>query len=72
MRKTPDLGIKVATVAHSADKERWTREVICPLDVKKMFMRQARMAHSKKKWAAKHECEELKGGVWLDPIQALL
>ena len=26
MRKTRDLGIKVATVAHSDDKDRWTRE----------------------------------------------
>ena len=25
-----------------------------------------------KKWAAKHECEELKEGVWLEPIQAML
>ena len=45
--------------------------VICPLDVKKMFTRQARMAYWRK-WAAKHECEELNEGVWLDPIQAML
>ena len=25
-----------------------------------------------KKWAAKHECEELKEGVWLGPVQAML
>ena len=25
-----------------------------------------------KKWAAKHECEELKEGVWLEPSQAVL
>ena len=25
-----------------------------------------------KRWAAKHECEELKEGVWLEPIQAML
>ena len=25
-----------------------------------------------KRWAAKHECEELKVGVWLEPIQAML
>ena len=26
----------------------------------------------RRKWAAKQECEELKGGVWLDPVQALM
>ena len=25
-----------------------------------------------KKWAAKHECEELKEGIWLDPALALV
>ena len=44
--------------------------VVCPQDVKKMLLRQAIMVHWRK-WAAKHECEELKG-VWLDPIQAML
>ena len=36
--------------------------VVCPLDVKKMLLKQARMVHCKR-WAAKHECEELKEGV---------
>ena len=36
-----------------------------------MLLKQARMV-SWKKWAAKHECEELKEGVWLEPIQAVL
>ena len=36
-------------------------------DVKKMLLQQAR-----KKWAAKHECEELKEGIWLEPALALL
>ena len=25
-----------------------------------------------RKWAAKHECEELKEGIWLEPALALL
>ena len=45
--------------------------VICLQDVKKMLQEQARKGYWKK-WAAKHECEELKVGVWLEPIQALL
>ena len=24
-----------------------------------------------KKWAAEHECEELKGGMWLEPVPAM-
>ena len=36
-----------------------------------MMLKQAKIAHWKK-WAAKHECEELKEGVWLEPIQAML
>ena len=34
---------------------------VCPKDVKKMLLQQARTV-CWKKWAAKHECEELKGG----------
>ena len=36
-----------------------------------MLLKQARMVDWKK-WAAKHEYEELKEGVSLDPIQAML
>ena len=36
--------------------------VVCPQDVKKMLLKQARMVYGKN-WAAKHECEELKEGV---------
>ena len=36
-----------------------------------MLLKQAKTVNWKK-WAAKHECEELKEGVWLEPIQALL
>ena len=45
--------------------------VVCPQDVKKILLKQARMV-CWKKWAAKHEHEELKEGVWLDPFQAML
>ena len=44
--------------------------VVCPQDVKKMLLGQARMVYWKK-WA-KFECEELKEGVWLKPIQTVL
>ena len=37
-------------------------------DVKNMLLKQAWTVHWKK-WAAKHECEELKEGVWLWPSQ---
>ena len=36
-----------------------------------MFLKQAKMVYWKK-LAEKHECEELKEGVWSDPIQAML
>ena len=36
-----------------------------------MLSKQARMV-CRKKWAAKHECEELKAGFWLEPIQSML
>ena len=45
--------------------------VVCPQDVKKMLLKQASMV-CWKRWAAKHEWEELKEGVWLEPIQAML
>ena len=45
--------------------------VVCPQDVKKMLLRQARIVYWKR-WAAKHECEELTEGVWLEPIQAMM
>ena len=45
--------------------------VVCPQDVKKMLLRQAKTVFWKT-WAAKHECEELKEGIWLDTMQAML
>ena len=44
---------------------------VCPQDVKKMFLKQANTTYWKK-WAAKHEDDELKEGVWFDPIKAML
>ena len=45
--------------------------MVCRQDVKKMLLDQARMIYLKE-WAAKHECEEPKGGVWLKPIHSML
>ena len=39
---------------------------VCPKDVKKMLLQWARSVYWKK-WAAKHENEELKEGAWLEP-----
>ena len=44
---------------------------VCPEDVKKMLVQSARSVYWKK-WAAKHEYEELKEGAWLEPGLALL
>ena len=45
---------------------------VCPKDVKKMLSKQAARPVYWKKWAAKHEYEELKDGLWLEPALALL
>ena len=44
---------------------------MCPKDVNKMLLQQARTVYWKK-WAAKHEHEELKEGLWLELALALL
>ena len=44
---------------------------VCPKDVKKMLLQQARTVYWKK-LAAKHEYEELKEGIRLEPALALL
>ena len=44
---------------------------VCPNDVKKMLLGQARSTFWRK-WAAKHQYEELKEGIWLEPTLALL
>ena len=44
---------------------------VCPKDVKKKLLKQARSTYWKK-WEAKHEYEELKEGIWLELALALL
>ena len=44
---------------------------VCPKDVKKLLMKQARSTF-RKKWAAKHESEGLKEGIWLEPALTLM
>ena len=44
---------------------------VCPKGVRNMLVQRARSVHWKK-WAAKHEYEELKEGAWLEPGLALL
>ena len=43
---------------------------VCPKDVKKMLLQQARTVYWKK-WAAKHEYEESKEGIWLELALAM-
>ena len=72
MCQTRDLGIKWPQ-SHTLPFEGQVAvgmRVVCLQDVKKMLLKQARMVY-RKKWAAKHECEELQEGVWLEPIQAM-
>ena len=45
-------------------------KVACAQDVKKMLRRQAKEVVGKR-WATKHEYEELTDGVWVEPLQAL-
>ena len=44
---------------------------VCPKDVKKMLLQQARSVYLMR-WAAKLEYEELKEGIWLEPTLAVL
>ena len=44
--------------------------MVCPQVVKGMLVQQGMMVEWKK-WAAKHECEAVKEGVWLEPTQAI-
>ena len=64
-----DLGIKWPywhTLIFSNDMR-----FVCPKDVRKMLVQRARSVCGKK-WAAKHEYEELKEGTWLELGRALL
>ena len=71
--ETRDLGIKWPhwyTLIFEGEIRVDTRHV-CPKDVLKMLLQRARTVHWKK-WAAKHEIEELKEGAWLELALALL
>ena len=73
MCETRDLGIKWSQWDTLIFEEQMKVDmrVVCPQDVQMMLLKQARMIYWKR-WAAKHECEELEEGVWLEPIQAVL
>ena len=73
MCETRDLGIKWPH-RHTLIFEGEVRidmRFVCPKDVKKMLVQQARIV-CWKKWAAKHEYAELEEGSWLEPALALL
>ena len=70
MCETRGLGIKWPHWHLEGDR-RIDMRYVCPKDVKKMLLQQARTVYWKK-WAAKHECEELKEGIWQEPALALL
>ena len=73
MRETCDLGIKWPrwhTLIFEG-QENLDMRLVCPQDVKKMLPNLARTT-CRKKWATRHEYEELKDGVWFDPIKATL
>ena len=73
MCETRDLGVKWPhwhTLIFEGDR-RIDMRYVCPKDVKKMLLQQARAVYWEK-WAAKHEYEELKEGSWLEPALALL
>ena len=73
MCETRDLGTKWSQwhILIFEGQVRVDMRYVCPKDVKKMLLKQARSAYCKK-WAAKHEYEELKEGIWLEPALALL
>ena len=67
MCETRDLGIKRLhwhTLIFEGEV-RVDMRYVCPKDVKKMLLQRARTVHWKK-WAAIHEYEELKEGIWLE------
>ena len=73
MCETRDLGIKWPHW-HNLIVEGEVRidmRHVCPKDVKKMLLQQVTPVYWKK-LSAKHEYEEMKEGVWLEPALALL
>ena len=75
MCETRDLGIKKWPHWHTlifSDERRIDMRFCVPKRrQKKMLVQRARSVYWKK-WAAKHEYEELKEGEWLEPALALL
>ena len=71
--ETRDLGIKWLCWHPLVFSNEITIDMryVCPKVVKKMLVQTARSVYWKK-WAAKHEREELKEGVWLEPAFAFL
>ena len=53
------------------DETKIDMRFVCPRDVEKMLVQRARSVY-RKKWAAKHEHEDLKEGAWIDPALVLL
>ena len=71
--ETRDLGFRWPhwhTLVFS-DETKLDLRHVCPRDVKKILVQRARSGY-RKKWAAKHELEELKEGARLEPGLALL
>ena len=73
MEETRDLGIKWPQwhTSKFEGEARIDMRYVFPKDVQKMLVQQA-MSVCWKKWAAKHEYEELLEGVWLEPALAML
>ena len=71
--ETRDLGIKWPQwhTLLLEEQGRVDMRLVCPRVVKKMLVKQVRTTQWKK-WATKHEYDELSEGVWLDPIKAML
>ena len=73
MCETCDLGIKWPrwhTLMVEGERNIDMR-CVCSKNVRKVLLQQARTVNLKK-WAAKHEYEDLKEGIWLEPALALL
>ena len=73
MCETRDLGIKWPQWQTSIldGEARINMRCVCPTDVMKVLLQQARTVYWKK-WAAKHEYEELKEGISLELALALM
>ena len=72
MRETRDLGIKWPRTLTFEGQVQVDMRYVCPQDVKKMLMKQARSTYWRKWCSEAHEYEELKESIWLEPALALL